>query len=166
MTHNGFVHMPMLGDTPTTPINPERFAEFQKRYPGARIGDPNAPRFGDFTGVNNITPPAAPGTFPGGNNPLLTIEDLEESDLGLQMLWNSMPFLQGKNPLQQHQFQSLFQPTFNRYLGQLGSMVRNEQDPTMSFSDFLKNQFNPQREMFRFNSPGGVQARGQTAFRF
>lgn len=49
---------------------------------------------------------------------------------------------------------SLFQPTFSRYMGALGRQIQGGQAPTLSFNDYLNENFNPQRELL--NSPAGV----------
>ena len=43
----------------------------------------------------------------------------------------------------------LFQPTFNKFLGQIGESVNSGQAPTNTFSEFFQQQFNPQRELAR-----------------
>lgn len=53
---------------------------------------------------------------------------------------------------------SQFEPTFNRYLGQL------VQDPSLRFTDFATNDFNPQRELARLPSSFGGSGGGQTIF--
>lgn len=70
------------------------------------------------------------------------------------------------NPVQRNQFSSLFQPTFNQFLGQLGSQIRQGKAPTLTFTDFLKGQFNPQRALLRQTNAQGVNAGGPTLFNF
>ncbi len=89
---------------------------------------------------------------------------LEESDLGIQALFQSF-IPQGANQIQQQQLGSLFQPTFNQFLGQIGNQVRQGGAPTLTFSQFLEDNFNPQRALLRTNrrsSAGG----GPTLFNF
>jgi len=45
--------------------------------------------------------------------------------------------------------QNQYQPWMNRYQGALGQQVRGGQDPTIQWSDFLKQNFNPYRELLR-----------------
>ncbi len=95
--------------------------------------------------------------------PFLDINTLEETGLGRSVLFESLR-PQRLNAVQRRQFSSLFQPTFNQFLGQLGQQVRQGQAPTLQFNDFLQNQFNPQRQLLQF-SPGG-RSQGQTLFNF
>ena len=44
---------------------------------------------------------------------------------------------------QRQQLSALYEPTFNKYLGNL------VQNPSLQFTDFLSNDFNPQRERGR-----------------
>lgn len=95
--------------------------------------------------------------------PFQDINTLEETGLGRSVLFESLR-PQNLNPFQQRQFSNLFEPTFNNFLGQLGEQVRGGQSPSLLFNDFLKNQFDPQRQLLQFGT--GQRAPGQTAFRF
>lgn len=89
---------------------------------------------------------------------------LEETGFGRQALFQS--FLPtNANPFQQNMFQNLFTPTFNEYLGQIGSAVRQNQAPTTTFLDFLQQSFNPTRQLLRLPT-GGNQFPSTTLFRF
>ncbi len=97
--------------------------------------------------------------------PLVSPEALEESDLGLQQLFQS--FLPtSANPFQRNYFSGLFQPTFQQYLGQLGSQVRQGQDPTLTFTNFLTNQFNPGRALLRMSGAESGRTAGPTLFNY
>ena len=89
---------------------------------------------------------------------------LEESELGRQALFSSFLPTQA-NPSQAQQFQGLFQPTFNQFLGQLGAQVRQGQAPELTFTQFLEEQFDPQRALLRLPNAQGVNAGGPTIFR-
>ena len=45
----------------------------------------------------------------------------------------------GRSPVQKRFFKDQFQQVFNRYLGQLGQQVQQGQDPTLQFSDYMKD---------------------------
>lgn len=92
--------------------------------------------------------------------------DLLETDpIGQRTLFQS--FLPtNSNPFQQTQFQSLFEPTFNSFLGALGAQIREGEAPSLSFNDFLSEQFNPQRALLRQPNAQGVNAGGPTIFNF
>ena len=49
----------------------------------------------------------------------------------------------GRSPLQQQYFNTQFTPTYNRYLGNLGSTLRSGVLPTTTFTDYLSGQFTP-----------------------
>ncbi len=70
------------------------------------------------------------------------------------------------NPFQQNAFGSLLQPTFNRFLAQMGSQLRNDETPTQTFTSFLEEQFDPVRELLRLPDRPGASAPGPTIFRF
>jgi hypothetical protein len=61
---------------------------------------------------------------------------------------------------------SLFQPTFSRYLGALGRQINAGQAPTLSFTDYLNENFNPQREIVRAPSVIGPQLARPARFIF
>lgn len=89
--------------------------------------------------------------------------DVFETDpLGRQALFQStLPA--NANPFQAGQFQNLFQPTFNSFLGALGAQVKQNQTPDLSFRQFLSESFDPTRQLLRL--PSGQQ-QGPTVFRF
>lgn len=89
-------------------------------------------------------------SFTGFQNPVY--QDVFEGDpLGRQGIFNAgLPQNLGGNQLSF--LQSLFEPTFNRYLGQL------VQNPALRFTDFVTQNFNPQRELLR--APGQVSGSG------
>lgn len=92
--------------------------------------------------------------------------DLFEQDpLGRQALFQSL-LPQNANPFQQQLFGQLFEPTFNQFLGQLGSQVRQGQAPSLSFTQFLNEQFDPQRALLRLPGAGQGQEFGTTVFNF
>lgn len=70
------------------------------------------------------------------------------------------------NPFQQNAFGSLLQPTFNRFLAQIGSQIRNDQAPAQTFTSFLEGQFDPVRELLRLPARPGASVSGPTIFRF
>lgn len=97
--------------------------------------------------------------------PFLDPTSLEGTDLGRQTLFNS--FLPtNANPLQKQLFGDLFNPTFNQFLGQLGAQVRQGQEPTLTFNQFLQDNFNPQRSLLRLPQFGQGQGFGPTLFNF
>ena len=61
---------------------------------------------------------------------------------------------------QQRFAQNLFQPTFNRYLGKLGQQIMGGGNPTRSFTDFLTEDFNVQKELLR--SPESTFSQGSS----
>lgn len=89
---------------------------------------------------------------------------LEESDRGLQALFQSM-VPTNANPSQAQQFTGLFQPTFQQFLGQLGSQVRETGDFSGTFQKFLEEDFSPQRALLRMPNAQGINAGGPTIFR-
>ena len=82
---------------------------------------------------------------PPAQSPYLDFLNTDEEGLRMQFFGG----LGGLNAGQQRFGQTLFQPTFNRYLGQLGQMAVSGQAPNLNFSDFLKNDFNLNRELLR-----------------
>lgn len=80
------------------------------------------------------------------NNPFL--DALELDPLGQRTLFEGFS-PQGILPGQQQAFSNLFQPTFSRFLGQLGQQAIGGQTPNLRFSDFLSQQFDPRRELLR-----------------
>ena len=53
------------------------------------------------------------------------------------------------NPFQQRYSQSLYEPTFNKYLGEMGKSLLMGQAPQQSFTDYLSQNFDPQRELLK-----------------
>ena len=99
--------------------------------------------------------PFDPGSF-------FDVGSLEETEFGRRALFESfIPPSFGQ--VQQQQLGTLFQPTFNRFLGQIGGQIRGGEDPTQSFTQFLEQNFNPQRQALRFGQQRGPQ---QSATRF
>lgn len=89
----------------------------------------------------------------------------EQDPLGRQALFQSaLP--QNANPFQQQLFGQLFEPTFNEYLGQLGAQVRAGEAPSLRFTDFLNQQFDPQRALLRLPQFGQGGGFGRTVFNF
>ena len=90
---------------------------------------------------------------------------LEGTDLGERTLFQSIsPF--GSSPGQDLQFQGLFAPTFNRFLGALGSQIRTGQEPTLTFNQFLTEQFDPRRALLQLPGRRADVAAGGTVFNF
>ena len=90
---------------------------------------------------------------------------LEGTDIGERTLFQSM-LPADLPPGLDVQFQNLFSPTFNSFLGKLGSQIRSGQEPTLTFNQFLAEQFDPKRTLLQL--PGqrrGVSATG-TLFNF
>jgi hypothetical protein len=90
---------------------------------------------------------------------------LEGTDIGERTLFQSM-LPANLPPGQDRQFQALFSPTFNSFLGELGSQIRSGQQPTLTFNQYLTEQFDPQRALLQL--PGqrrGVAGTG-TLFNF
>lgn len=103
------------------------------------------------------------------NNSLATggffgLEDIEGTETGDRTVFQS--FEPGNlSPTQSNQFQSLFTPTFNRFLGQIGKSIAGGEQPQESFTQFLaSDQFNPQRELLR--QPDTSRRQAPTFFRF
>ena len=81
------------------------------------------------------------------------LDFLEGSESGAQINFSGrVPQASGFRS--QDYLQSLFQPTFSRYMGALGRQIQGGQAPTLSFNDYLNENFNPGRELA--NSPSGV----------
>ncbi len=90
---------------------------------------------------------------------------LEGTDIGERTLFQSIsPF--DASPGQQLQFQSLFTPTFNRFLGVLGSQIRSGDEPTLTFNQFLTEQFDPRRALLQLPGRRSDVAAGGTIFNF
>ena len=90
---------------------------------------------------------------------------LEGTDLGERTLFQSIsPF--GSSPGRDLQFQGLFTPTFNRFLGALGDQIRSGQEPSLTFNQFLTEQFDPQRTLLQLPERRTDVAAGGTVFNF
>ncbi len=99
------------------------------------------------------------------SNPFFDLDLFNNSETANRMFFNS--FLPtGATPTQARGFQNLFSPTFNTFLGQMGSQIRAGQTPQQSFTDFLQDQFDPVRELLRISAPSQAGAPGSTIFRF
>ena len=92
-----------------------------------------------------------------GENPFQDF--LEGSETGARVNYQSR-IPQSFGSQQQDYVGSLFQPTFSRYLGALGRQIGQGQAPTLSFTDYLNENFNPQRELLR--APAGATGRQMT----
>ena len=75
--------------------------------------------------------------------------DFLETDQGRRAaFFGGVPgFQQGGN--RQQFFTNLFPQFENRYLGALGQQIQSGQAPTLSFTDFLQNNFNPRAELMK-----------------
>jgi len=100
----------------------------------------------------------------GQGNPFFDLGLFEGDPIGDRLIFNSAQ-PENLSPFQANSFQSLFEPTFNSFLGALGSQIRRGDAPTLSFQNFLQNDFNPNRALLRQNS-GGSGSGGPTLFRF
>lgn len=88
---------------------------------------------------------------------------LEGTDLGERTLFQSIsPF--SSTPGLDLQFQGLFTPTFNRFLGALGGQIRSGQEPSLTFNQFLTEQFDPQRSLLQLPGRRTDVAAGGTVF--
>ena len=83
----------------------------------------------------------------GQDNPFF--EGFETSDIGRRA--NFQGRFAGFGQGQQNQLGTLFEPTFNRYLGMLGQQIMGGGKPDATFTDYLSQNFNPQRELARFS---------------
>lgn len=88
---------------------------------------------------------------------------LEGTDIGERTLFQSISPFSG-SPGQDLQFQGLFTPTFNRFLGALGSQIRSGEEPTLTFNQFLTEQFDPQRALLQLSGNRTDVAAGGTVF--
>lgn len=86
----------------------------------------------------------------GGQDPLVG-DWLEETEEGRRAgFFGRFGNLRGN---QQAFAQSLYQPTFNRFLGELGRQAQGG-FPNLRFQDFLTNDFNAQRELLKMPQSG------------
>ena len=79
------------------------------------------------------------------NNPFF--DAFEMDDIGRRA--NFQGRFAGFGQGQQNRLGNLFEPTFNRYLGALGQQILGGNNPTATFTDYLSQNFNPQRELAR-----------------
>ncbi len=104
-----------------------------------------------------------------GLPPLAGYEGLEglTATGGDRLIFESMAPGMRLNPIQRRQYSSLFQPTFNAFMGELGAQIARGEDPTLSFTDYLQNQFNPTRQLLQMSQPGVTSPMmGPTRFNF
>ncbi len=88
---------------------------------------------------------------------------LESTDIGERTLFQSIsPF--ASSPGLDLQFQGLFAPTFNRFLGALGGQIREGLEPTLTFNQFLTEQFDPRRALLQLPGRRSDVAVGGTVF--
>lgn len=90
---------------------------------------------------------------------------LEGTDIGERTLFHSV-LPSGTSPGLDLQFQGLFTPTFNRFLGALGSQIRAGREPTLTFNQFLTQQFDPLRSLLQLPGRRIDVAAGGTIFNF
>ncbi len=88
---------------------------------------------------------------------------LEGTDIGERTLFQSISPFPGSIGLDR-QFQSLFTPTFNQFLGALGGQIRSGQEPTLTFNEFLTEQFDPLRAVVQLPGSRTDVAAGGTLF--
>ena len=92
---------------------------------------------------------------------------LEGTDIGERLLFESaIP----KNIFgrQRRELSNLFTPTFNQFLSEAGSQMRMGGAQTATWKDFLRRQFDPQRQLLRMPtiSPVGTSPVTPTVFNF
>lgn len=82
------------------------------------------------------------------------------TDVGERTLFQSVSPFAG-SPGLELQFQGLFTPTFNRFLGELGDQIRSGVEPTLTFNRFLMERFDPVRSLVQLpGSRSDVASRG------
>jgi len=81
-------------------------------------------------------------------NPFLDfLNDLEDPFGGRANFFSRInPMLPGQS---QQYLGNQFGDFSNRFLGALGSQIRSGQTPTLTFTDFLQNNFNPRAELLK-----------------
>lgn len=90
----------------------------------------------------------------------------EEDELGRRANFYSQ-FAGGRfAPRQQNALQGLFEPVFNRYLGIIGNQLKTTGKQSLSYSDYLTQDFNPQRELLRMPDDRSQLFGGRTVFDF
>lgn len=97
-------------------------------------------------------------------DPAIFSDFFETDDLGRRALFQSV-FPQTGNLQQQAQQSKLYVPTFNQYLGNLGTSLSQGQTP-QSFQDFVTNDFSPQRGLAQQSqqSTPGLTSRTQFGY--
>ena len=97
-------------------------------------------------------------------DPAIFSDFFETDPLGRRALFES--FLpQGLTSPQRQQAGQLFIPTFNQFLGQLGTSLRQGQTP-QSFQNFVQNDFNFGREFARLPQAATPGLTSRTQFGF
>jgi hypothetical protein len=99
-----------------------------------------------------------------GDGPPSWLDLLEGGPEGRQALFYSL-LPRNASPTQALQFQSLFQPVFTQFLGELGSRMRAG-SPEIKFHEFLAQSFDPQRALLRLPGARTGAGRGPTVFNF
>ena len=91
----------------------------------------------------------------------------EEDPLGQRALYQGTLANRGFTRTQQNALNPQFENTFGTYLGKIGQQIQNGQVPGVddTFSNFLKNDFNPQRSLLQTSGLGGGGF-GPTLFNF
>lgn len=79
-----------------------------------------------------------PGFFPQGGRSFLSGigDDLLEEDP--RLAYQAFQNVWGRTPGQRRFYQNAFDLLQNQYLGQLGQLIMQGQDPTLKFTEFLK----------------------------
>jgi hypothetical protein len=91
--------------------------------------------------------PHTSGHIEAFDNPFLRF--LEEDPLGRRAALFGQPGVSGGGYQRQNFFANLFPQVENRFLGALGQQIQSGQAPTLSFTDFLQNNFNPRAELLK-----------------
>ena len=86
-------------------------------------------------------------TMQNFDNPFLRF--LEEDELGRRANFFGQPGVGGGGQQRQQFFGNLFPNVQNRFLGALGRQIQGGGSPTLSFTDFLQNNFDPRRELLK-----------------
>lgn len=94
-------------------------------------------------------------------DPAIFSDFFETDELGRRALFESF-IPQGFTGAQRQQAGQLFIPTFNQFLGNLGTSLRQGQTP-QSFQNFVQNDFNLTRGLARFPQAAtpGLTSRAQ-----
>jgi hypothetical protein len=89
---------------------------------------------------------------------------LEATPEGQRILFYSL-LPRNASPTQELQFQSLFNPVFTQFLGELGSRMRAG-SPEIKFHEFLAQSFDPQRALLRLPGAPTSAVGGRAVFNF